>query len=60
MNAELAAVFFCLVLGVSVDWIQGETRLVRLELNTISLVGLNWKITQALAGGKHVSRIEDN
>lgn len=47
MNAEVAAVFFSLVLGISVDWIQGETRLVRLELNTISLVGLNWKITQA-------------
>lgn len=48
MNAELAAVFFSLVLGISVDWIQGETKLVRLQLNTISLVGLNWKITQAL------------
>ena len=48
MDAELAAVFFCLVLGISVDRIQGETRLVWLELNTISLVGLYWKITQAL------------
>ena len=48
MNADLAAVFFSLVLGISVDWIQGETRLVRLELNTIALVGLYRKITLAL------------
>ena len=40
MNADLAAVFFSLILGISVYWIQGETEVIRLELNTTSLVGL--------------------
>ena len=40
MDADLAAVFFSLVLGISVHWIQGESLVVRLELNTTSLVGL--------------------
>ena len=40
MNADLAAVFFFLILGISVYWIQGETEVIRFELNTTSLVGL--------------------
>ena len=36
MNADLAAVFFSLILGISVYWIQGETEVIRLELNTTS------------------------
>ena len=52
MNADLAAVFFSLILGFSVYWIQGETEVIRLELNTTSLVGLQWKNNTGI--GKHI------